>query len=925
METTDGRSPLVHTLAGRALEPGQLVGVYEVAQLLGAGGMGEVYRARDTRLGRDVAIKVVRGGAAGAGDLLAEAQAMAKLSHRNVVTVYEAGALGAEVYLAMEYVDGQTLRGWLESRPRPWREITACFVAAGRGLAAAHAAGIVHRDFKPENVLVGRDGRVCVSDFGLAAAVAGDGPTAAEDRGAAPIRFSIALAGTPAYMAPEQHRREDVDARADQFAFCVALYEALAGERPFPGTTLAEIRASVLGGEPVRPPPGVPSWLRAAVLRGLARDRASRFVSMEALLQAIDRDPAARRRRVGVAVALLATSALGVAGLMQRRPSAPVCDGGGDRVARVWNPAIALAVRGALVGTGRPYAPGIADRAVAALDRYAGAWSAMHRDACEASLVRHEQSAALLDLRMACLDRRLGALGALAVELARRPDEKVLGRAPQAVADLDPLPRCADAAALAAAVPPPDDPAVRASVAALRPRLDRAAAIARAGGTARAVVTARELIADARAIPYDATLAEALYDAALLSRGASETDLTESALREGLVVAARAHEDTLVVAMWGDLMAIVGLKGRTADALAMLPAAETAIARAGDPRREHGRVLNGLGSIYVMAGRNAEAADAFRRALGYVDDDNLRVISENNLGTALLGAGRLDEAAVELGHARDLAAEVYGADSPWVASVLINLGTVQQQEGRLDDARQSLTRARAVCERALGARNATCAKADNNLGYIEQMSGRLDEAAAAYRRALAVKEEALGPEHPDTLNSVENLAQVHLLLGRYAEADALSRRVVAAREKVLGPDNVALVSSLTPAARIAAAEGDLGRARAAATRALAIAEKTTGKESVASADPHAALAEVDLAEGRYADAATEAERAVASREHGETDPHALADARLLLARTLRRRDPARADELARAARAEYVAEGERGASRLAEVDRFLAR
>jgi len=892
-----------------ALAPGGSVGGYRVVRLLGAGGMGAVYLARDTRLDRLAAIKVLHRTAAGSDDLLAEAQAMAKLSHRNVVTVYEAGTLGDQVYLAMEYVDGSTLRGWLAEAPRPWREVAAVFVAAGRGLAAAHAAGIVHRDFKPENVLVGKDGRVCVGDFGLAAAVAG--PPSEEELGvAATVRYSAGVAGTPAYMAPEQHLCEEIDARADEFAFCVALHEALYGARPFEGENLAEIRAQVLGGASIHPPPrpGLPAWLRAAVLRGLAVDRDARFPSMDALLAAIGRDPSARRRRLALGAALAATTTLAAVAVLVRPAAAPACDGGVARLARAWNPAVALALRGALLGTGRSYAADTADRTIAALDRYGADWSSMHREACEATLVRHEQSAALLDRRMACLDRRLGALGALAVEIARRPSERILDRAPRAVAELDRIDGCADAAALAAAVPPPDDP--------------------------------------------------------------GDGALAESSLREGLLAAARAHDDTLLCTMWGDLIGVVGQKGRTDEALAMQPAAEAAIARAGDPAREHGKVLNGLGTVYIIAGKSAEAAAAFRRSLPYFEHDEVsRMVAENNLGLALTDGGDLEGAAAALGAARELATSVYGPESPWTAYVSLNLATVEEKRGRLAEARAVLERALATCRRALGAKNGNCAKALNNLGEVHAEAGRLDEARAAFEEALAIKEASFGPEHPDTLSSVENLAALHVRLGRPLDGRAYSERALGVRERVLGLENVALVSSLVTRGRIEAALGRLAEARAAETRALAIAEKTTGPDGVAAADVRAALADLALQSGRggealdghrralatrekrlgpshpavaaalagigqsllalaqAAEAVESLERAVAIRERVEGDPHDLAAARFLLARALwdARGDRARAVGLARDARAQYAAEGDRARSEIAEVDRWLAR
>ncbi|HUS66350.1 MAG TPA: protein kinase, partial [Kofleriaceae bacterium] len=310
--------------AAAPLAGGTRVGRYQVRELIGVGGIGAVYAAHDPALERLVALKVLRSdgmdSASGPGGdlrarLLREARAMAQLNHPNVVMVHDAGTFEDRVFLAMELVDGTTLRRWLEGRGRSTEEVLAAFRAAGEGLAAAHRIGLVHRDFKPENVLVGEDGRVRVTDFGLARPANGEGTGTHQAIGAARPTWSHAtltrtgvMAGTPAYMAPEQYVGEAPDQRTDQFSFCVALYEALYGQRPFAGESLDDMADSVIHGR-MRPPPGrsqVPAGLRAAILRGLEVDRDARFPSMAALLAAMAAVPVARpaaRRRPVIAAA----------------------------------------------------------------------------------------------------------------------------------------------------------------------------------------------------------------------------------------------------------------------------------------------------------------------------------------------------------------------------------------------------------------------------------------------------------------------------------------------------------------------------------------------------------------------------------------------------------------------------------------------
>ncbi|HUJ29531.1 MAG TPA: serine/threonine-protein kinase, partial [Myxococcales bacterium] len=307
--------------ADESLGPGDRVGRFELIDLLGMGSMGAVWSARDTDLGRVVALKTLRPVDNGASDpsalkrLLREAQAMALLSHPNVVTVHEVVARGEQIFLAMERVGGGTLREWLSARARPLDEVLGVFVEAGKGLAAAHAAGLVHRDFKPDNVLVGEDGRVRVTDFGLARPAGAARPAASspDPPPAVDLTRSGALVGTPAYMAPEQMRGEPIDARADVFGFCTSLYEAVYGVRPFAGANLDELRKSAEANRltPPQPGRGAPPWLRRLLVKGLRAAPGERWASMDALLAAIaeSRARSARRPLVLALVAAVAAAA----------------------------------------------------------------------------------------------------------------------------------------------------------------------------------------------------------------------------------------------------------------------------------------------------------------------------------------------------------------------------------------------------------------------------------------------------------------------------------------------------------------------------------------------------------------------------------------------------------------------------------------
>ncbi len=498
------------------------IGRYVVLHPVGRGAMGDVYAAYDPKLNRKVAIKILRsrtGAEVIDPDLrlrmVREAQSIAKLSHPNVVVVHDVGAFGNQVFVAMEFVEGQTLSEWVAAEPRGWPEVLKIFADAGRGLAAAHEKNLVHRDFKPDNVMIGDDGQVRVMDFGLARSTTATVvrrasmapeleallPDRSELRAAArerapdhdleatrevsPVHFAAdapanvasdvtilqitragAVMGTPAYMAPEQFESRDTDARTDQFSFCVALYEGLYRSSPFSGRTLEERHASVLRGHVLEPPPGngVPQWIRKMLLRGLKTDPTERWPSMKALLSALDDNRRfSGRRRL----------ASGAAAKLKGVWEAPAR---GRSVASE----VKAEMRHAFLATGKPYAAAAFGGASRILDNYAANWTAMYVDICEATHVRGEQSPEVLDLRMACLLDCLEDLRAL-THLFRHADGGVVQNAVKAANALGNIERCADVDLLREALRPPDDPATRATVERLRAQLASVRALSHVG------------------------------------------------------------------------------------------------------------------------------------------------------------------------------------------------------------------------------------------------------------------------------------------------------------------------------------------------------------------------------------------------------------------------------------------------------------
>jgi len=543
-ESEDG---LRETLAAQSSEPAPLArGIaldrYIILEALGGGGMGVVYAAYDPELDRKLAVKLLRAGSAAGGKarLQREAQAMARLQHPNVIAVYDVGTFRDQVFVAMEYVDGVTLRAWMDERPRSFGEVLGLFLPAGRALAAAHAARIVHRDFKPDNVMVGKDGRVRVLDFGLARGALDDADEPASSGHAPRLSSSNSALETP-------------------------LTQTGALTRPFAGDNWLRLGPAVTKGTPSPPPAdrGVPAWLRAVVERGLAKTPGERHPSMDALVAALSVDPDARRRQRRRSAVLVASfsalATVATVGLVKlSHVKVDRCRGAETRLAGVWDGARRVALRSAFAATGSATAVDAADRVVAQLDAYAAAWTHARTDAREATYVRGEQSEMRLDLRMACLDRRLGELRAQA-DLFAAADAQLVAKASEAASKLTPLGGCTDARALESVVPPPDDPSLRARVDALRARLAQAKVLEDAGKYKDGLAAATRLADEAAPLGYPPLTAEALARRASLEEYTGAAPAAVDTLGRALPLAAEGHDDTLVARLWPDLLFTVGL------------------------------------------------------------------------------------------------------------------------------------------------------------------------------------------------------------------------------------------------------------------------------------------------------------------------------------------------------------------------------
>jgi tetratricopeptide (TPR) repeat protein len=732
-----------------------------------------------------------------------------------------------------------TLGRWMGETRRPWREALAMFCQAGRGLAAAHRAGLVHRDFKPENVLVGKDGIARVTDFGLAR------PTGPAEPPSGPISLPLGetaldtpltrlgvVVGTPAYMAPEQRRGEASDARTDQFSFCVALHEALFGERPFdldlPGDDPRRWQA--------RPAPagsGIPAWLRRVVARGLAEKPADRWPSMEALLDALSKDPArARRRLAGVALAALAVVAVGVVA-MRAGDRASLCKGAEAKLTGAWDLTRKAAVRTAFLATGRPQAAEAFATVERALDAYAGDWVAMRGEACEATRVKGEQSEQVMQLRMACLDARLRDVTALSGVLAKA-DAEIVDRGASSAFALPSLSPCADAKALLAPVSPPDDPAIRARVDALGGELAAARALREAGKYREAVLAALAVAGRAKEAGYAPFAASALSELGASQEMAGDYPAAEKSLQEGLFAAEAGRDDAEIARAWTALVSIIGYQqARPEEGIQLSRHAEAAIARLGRPDELQIRLETNLGLVRMLQGKSDEAVAHLGRAVEQAQrvwpNGHIFVMhAHQNYGLALFDAGRLEEALAEHRKVEELATRTFGPIHPIVSMGLGGEGNALQALGRFTEAEVVYRRSLELDRKLLGPDHRHTAASVFNHARTLSLLGRYDEALREDAEALRIYEKALGPDHPDVALPLENMGNVYRDTERYDEAAKYHRRALAVIEKKLGAQSGEYASTLSELAIDLSGARKFREAVETFKRAIAIGEKTMG-------------------------------------------------------------------------------------------------
>ncbi|MEO8701300.1 MAG: tetratricopeptide repeat protein [Kofleriaceae bacterium] len=787
------------------------IGRYEVEARLGEGGMGTVYAARDPKLDRRVAVKLVHPELAARGGvdrLLREGRALARLSHPNVVAVHDAGTDGDRVYIAMELVEGETLAVWLAKHERSWREIADKFVAVARGLAAAHRAGITHRDVKPENVLIDRDGRPKVADFGLAGhsepVAQADSPIDPASR----LTHPGAVLGTPAFMSPEQRRGEAVGPATDQYSLCAALRNAL------------------LDGES---PKAVPRSLRRAIARGLATDPEHRFASIDALIDAID--PARRTRRTKrLAIAATAIVALGGGGAAyaitrSEDPSELACTAAAGEREALWTAQDRAAIGFAFVGTGVAYASETWTRVDAAASEYHRAIGTAELQLCE-HRPNSDDARAAFDDGLACLGERRGELAQFAGRaLHIAPAD--LRFAVAAVHDLSAVANCTNPTTLAAERAARATPAGAARYAQIRAARDASIAARAKGNFRESTDRARQAVELAR------PLGGAVLASALIAYG-QECSTVDGfapaviAYREAVTLAEAARADDIRALAMADLMAALARSpGHEQEAIALEPLVTAAIARSGRSRAITPIVQQAMGVAQWQLGQVDEAVKSFSAALATAREElpqgDPRMPEYIYPVGLALGRLRRDAESLEyFAEAHRVAVAVWGTNHPETARYMINFATKHAALGDCKTALAELASTRALLTGVLPLDSPEHLQIAQAMGACHYMHRDYDAALREYtgrQRALVAAGRANSAEMAGTWVDV---GDVHLSRNEFAIAAATYRTSVTQYEDLLGKHDPRLGFPLARLGEAELAGNHPDRAIEPLERALAI-------------------------------------------------------------------------------------------------------
>jgi len=895
------RAPPQVRLLGPDVQAGAYVGRYLVIDLIGTGGMGAVYRAYDPKLHRNVAVKLIRvrpdreGSEPPRSRLLREAQALAQVVHPHVVSIFDVGEFGEQVFFAMELIEGSTLRDVMRGAKHDRRTLLRLLDQAGRGLVAAHDVGLVHRDFKPENVLVDRELRAKVVDFGLARAVdahksedlvtvsPGASPSVLDQR----ITETGAFIGTPAYMAPEQYLGSPTDARSDQFSFSCVVYEALFGRHPFLTKDGKISMVALCAGEIESSGQRLDRGYLRVLSRGLSRDPANRYPSLEHLLDELSNVPGRRRRRV-VAMTAGACAVVGLLGLpATQKQTARRCDAAATQaLADIWDTPRREKVEGVLAGDGKAFGRDVGKRVAAALDGYAEQWKRTSVELCRAEDGWRAEDEARLARSSACVAERRRELRAVTDVLAGG-DQDMRLHAPDTLVQLGSVSSCTNAAALAQMPLPVYDKATAGQVERIRDLLAQSRARSDAGNVAPAEDAARQALELARKQNDRALAAEALYRLSVAQVAGDAREASEASVVQALAEAESSGHERLMPLLWTQLIEVVGIeKDDSNEVVRLVPLIEATVQRLDPQGPAHVELLRALGTLERARGRYDRAMDYLLTALemsrgAFAENDIRRTKIYHQLALTERSQHQLDKG---IAHARAALAEteaLFGNDHPQLMKTLSLLARMLIEQGDRDGAQAVGQRALGIVEQASSPGSTDVGTAVFQLGtaYLEdgqpalalpllkrsheadpvdtvdegaslagiaraeEALGHLETARTTFEEAVAILRRRAGPGHPQTIKVGVRLGRLLRTLHLPREALELCTQLRDAGEHTQGSQGAYVALALS-----CVGEGDeqLGRLPEARV-ALERAEKLLAEEKTPPRPDYVALVHFALA------------------------------------------------------------------------------
>lgn len=865
---------------------GEHFGRYLLLEELGAGGMGVVYQAFDPDLNRRVALKIIRtqatsesGNSRSASDqrsrMVREARALARLSHPNIVAVFDAGQRGGEIFLAMELVRGQTLREWLAATQPDWPAILNVFIGLARGLSEVHRGDLIHRDIKPDNIIVGEDGIAKILDFGLVhtredppqrlTLVSESHSGDSRDMPSSELTQAGTILGTPAYMSPEQHEASEITAQSDQFSLSVTLYEAMYGVRPFSGVQRLRLFAAIMRGRLERPliRRKLPTWLHEIIIRGLRAQPGLRFASMDAWLEAVDEGRHRRSRSLRRALVASTCLGLGLASSALWADDSQRCEGPRRAAAQVWHASTQQRIARAFAETGAPRASRAWNESRALIDRYLGEWVEHSRTRCR------EQSSALAlghgidaddELRNACYEARLEAVRTLA-ELWSDPDLTMVEKSTSSARNLPAIGDCADPSELRDLDLLNASPERKAEIHDLRQQLNRAALLDGTGQRRASLELAQRVSQRADQLGLGSVAAAAYWRLGQQQTNFADPHAVIASNRRALTLAERSGDDVTAARAVKTLILAHSVFFRDFDAAeAMIDYAGARVLRAGDAPGLRSQWLRAAAVTAAMQGQFERADDFITESITLAQQmgDTDRVAQLYDIHATILQALGRPEAAQQRYHsAIETQQTRLGPLHPSLHLLHSNYAQLLGQLGEVQSSLENFTQAIEIYLDAFGPEHRRLPMAYNYRAEHLVAMGEPDRAQADFERAAEI-----AGLHASTRTSTRALtaqlraAHMSALMGDRAGARMQSEQIEQQISASLSPrDKAGLVSVRV---RLALALGEHERAQKLSRELRTQPLETLGPAAAR------ALGESALSTGDWARARTDFERCLAA-------------------------------------------------------------